>query len=91
MRTGMNSAFRFARTGRRPLAVRSLLPVDSQPLQVFDHGLGKLTATPMRIEVFVTENENSIVFASPPRSNEKRSCVTEMQISRGGRSESASI
>ena len=72
-------------------AVRPFLPVDAQPLQVFDHGVREFWATPLRVEIFVTQDENAITFASPLGCDQKRSCMTEVQISRGRRSESTSI
>jgi hypothetical protein len=47
-------------------------------MQVFNHGLHELTATPLGIEIFVTEDENPTTFAGPLGSNDKRSGMTEM-------------
>ena len=60
-------------------------------MKIFHHGVGKLGATALRIEILVPKNKNPITFESAPGRREERSGVAEMQIACGRWSKPATI
>ena len=60
-------------------AVGTFRPGDSEPAQVFDHGLHKLGATALLIEVFVAENQRSAVLRASLGCNPERARVSEVE------------
>jgi hypothetical protein len=40
----------------RTAAIRTFLPVDAEPVKVFDHGVDELPATALRIEILNAKN-----------------------------------
>jgi hypothetical protein len=76
---------------KRSANVRSFIPMQSKPAQIFDNGVPKFRRATIMIEIFDTEDQLSAVlvraFLRPPESNG----VAEMKITRGRRSNAATI
>jgi hypothetical protein len=68
------------RVGRkRPAAIRPLGPLNSQPAQIFNHRLNEFSATPLWIQIFISENQLSAMLDSTLRRNPERARVPKVQ------------
>src|SRR5215469_6233484 len=63
----------------RTATVRPLAPGNPQPLEVFDHRLDKLRAAPLRIQIFVTQDQIPVALGGSRGSNPERARVSKMQ------------
>jgi len=72
-------------------AVGTFRPGDSEPAQVFDHGLHKLGATALLIEVFVAEDQRAAVLRASLGCNPERASVSEMEKTCGRWGEASAI
>ena len=75
----------------RAAHVRSLLPVESKPAKVFEHGADELRLGACGIEVFVAQDECASVFARAFLGCPEGQRVAEMEMARGRRREASAI
>ena len=71
--------------------VRTFLPVDAEPMEVFQHSLSELGARALRVEVFVSEDEYAASIASTFEGDPERPSVTEVKQARGRGSDPATV
>ena len=71
--------------------VRSFLPVDSEPMQIFDKSLHILRLGALRIEVFVAQDKRSVGIQSSLVGSPEGGCVTKVEQAGGRRREAAAI
>src|SRR3984885_6261271 len=67
----------------RPSEIVSFLPFDSQPVQVFDHGVDELGPRTLRVEIFVAQDEDALRVAGADISGKEGAGVAEVEESGG--------
>lgn len=72
-------------------AVGTFRPGNSEPAQVFDHGLHKLGPTALLIQVFVAENQRSAVLSAALGCNQEGTRVSEVEKTCGRWGEASAI
>jgi hypothetical protein len=72
-------------------AVGALGPAESQPVEVFDHGLDELRAGALGIEIFVAEDEGAVAVAGTLSGNREGVGVADVEQAGGGGSEAAAV
>jgi len=72
---------------KRASAIRSLAPVDSEPLQVLQHGLHKLRPATLRIQILITKNQSAMVLGCSLGSRPECARMADMEKASRGRSE----
>jgi hypothetical protein len=76
---------------KRSTQIRSFIPTQSEPAQIFDNGVSKFRRAPIAIEIFDAEDQLSVVllgaFLRPPESDG----VAEMKITCRGRCDAAAV
>ena len=65
--------------GMRTAAIRAFVPGDTEPAQIFEHGIDELSAATLRIQVFVAQDQSSAMLSRPLRGNPECARVSEMQ------------
>src|SRR5581483_3331700 len=65
----------------RSAAIRTLAPVNAEPLEIFKHGGDKLRSAALRIEVFVAENQHAIMGFCALSSDPKGAGMTNVEKS----------
>ena len=78
------------RTGRTP-AVRPFLPGNPQPAKVLNHGVDELRTATLRIQVFVTKNQNSIALGRSLCRDPERPRMPKMEKTGGRRRQATAI
>ena len=63
---------------KRPTAIRTLAPGDSQPAQVFHHRLRKLRLASLRIKILVAEDQRTLTLPRPFGRDPERPRMTDM-------------
>src|SRR5277367_1206557 len=63
-----------------PATIRPLLPLESKPAKVLDHGDGKLRPAPVGIEVLRPEEQGAVAFLSPLRGRPKSAGMAEVKV-----------
>src|SRR5437879_5860613 len=74
------STFALRVGAERAAAIRSFLPVEPEPFEIFKHGRNKVRLAPARIEVFIAKDKNATALAGSSLSNPKGPRVAQMQI-----------
>ena len=87
----MDSTFALRVRTKGATAVWTFRPGDSQPVQIFDHGLHKLGSAALRIQVFVAENQRSALLTASLRCNPERARVSEVEKTSGRWGEASAI
>jgi hypothetical protein len=62
-----------------PAAIRPLDPPNSQPAQILDHRFRKLVTAPLWIQIFIPQDQLSVMFNRALRRDPERARVSEMQ------------
>jgi hypothetical protein len=75
----------------RAAAVGTFGPFDAEPVQIFDHALHELRAAALRIQVFVAENQLTMMLAGALRGGPERERVTEVEQTSGRWSKTATV
>ena len=71
--------------------VRSFLPVESKPVEVFEHGADELRLGARGVEILVAQDECAPVFARTFLGGPESQCVAEMEEARGRGREASAI
>ena len=75
----MRSPFTLRIRCVRSAAVRAFLPMNAKPLQISDHGVDEFRLRPLRVEVFVAQNEGPGVRSGSLRRDPEGSGMAEMK------------
>jgi hypothetical protein len=75
----------------RPSAIRTFLPGNSQPVQVFDHRIDELATTALWIQIFISQNQGPAPLSRTPRRNPERPRVSDMEQASGRRRQAPPI
>ena len=67
-----------------PANVGALVPPQTQPEEVGEHGLGKIHPVARRVEVVVAQDEGAALTERPAGRDPERAGVPEMEIARRG-------
>jgi hypothetical protein len=87
----VRSAFALGVWAEWAATIRAFAPGDSQPAQVFDHGLHKLGTATLGIQVFVAEDELSALLSAALGCNPECAGVSEMEKTGGRWGEASAI
>ena len=72
-------------------AVGAFGPAESQPAEVFDHGLGELGEGALGVEIFVAEDEGAVMVAGALGCYREGTGVACVEQARGGGGEAAAV
>src|SRR5262249_20029691 len=75
----------------RSAHVRTLLPFDSQPAQIGEHGLDKFRAAALPVQVLVAKDHDPVVDPRALVGRPKSARMPEVEISRRGRCNASAI
>ncbi len=76
---------------KRPATIRPLVPLNSQPAQIFHHRARKLRTRTLRVQILIPQHQNSLISARPLRRDPKRPRMTHMQQPRRRRRQPPAI
>ena len=72
-------------------AIGALGPRDPKPAQVIDHGLHKVRAATLRVQIFVPENQYSVMLNGTLGGNPEGARMANVQKTRGRGREATTI
>src|SRR5437016_1479141 len=72
-------------------AVRSLLPLETEPMEVFEHGSYIFRAAARAVQVLSAQYEYSLVFTGALLGSPEGAGVAEVEKTRGRRSEARAV
>ena len=76
---------------QRPATVRTLDPVDAQPVKILDHGKYELGAAALGIQIFVAENQVAAMLGRALSGLPKRAGMAKVEQTGGRRRETPAV
>ncbi len=87
----MRASFALCIRAVRAAAVGAFSPAESQPVEVFDHGLGELGAGALGVEIFVAQDEGAVVVEGTLGCHRKGAGMADVEQTGGRRGETAAV
>jgi hypothetical protein len=74
-----------------PAYIRTLLPLQTEPMQIFDHGFDKMWPRAFRVQILVAEDQRACGVKRALLCHPEGARVAKVQVSGGRRSQPAAV